>query len=345
MIKIDDFVFGKTSNGKVVKNYVLKSSDIEVVLSEYGANINSIKVPAVDGEKVDVVLGYDDLAKYERQEKYIGATVGRCCNRIKDGKFGLNSKEYFLFCNDGNNHLHGGKVGFDKRVWSSEIVDSGVKFSYYSPNMEEGYPGNLDVSVIYTISDKGLKINYVAKSDEDTICALTNHSYFNLSGFDSGDVLEQEVQILADYYTENDENSIPTGRLISVSDTPMDFRQLKSIGRDINENYYQLNFAKGFDQNWCINSYDGTIKKAAAAFSKKTGITLEVYTDMAGVQFYTGNFLDGAENGKLNSPIKNRSAFCLECQNYPDAINHKNFPQPILKSGEIYNKHIEYRFS
>lgn len=344
MIKIDKYKFGLTNTGEVVNIYKLKGNDIVVKLSEYGANIISIKVPDKDGLMKDVVLGYDSLAAYENQDKYIGATVGRCCNRIKYGEFELEGEKFPLFCNDGKNHLHGGRIGFDKKVWKSEVITNGIKFFYHSPDSEEGYPGNLDVEVIYTLKDKTLNINYIATCDKDTICSLTNHSYFNLSGFDSGNVLQQKVQILADSFTENDEYSIPTGQIISVENTPMDFRQLKSIGNDINSEYYQIKFANGFDNNWCIKDYDDKLRKAAYAISEQSGICLEVLTDMPGVQFYSGNFLDGAQSGKNNSQIKNHYGFCLECQNFPDAVHHKNFPQPVLRLGEIYNKTIQYRF-
>lgn len=341
---INKFEFGKISSGEPVYIYELKNSEMEVKLSEFGANIVSIKVPDKNNVMTDVVLGYDNIQSYEKQEKYIGATVGRCCNRIKNGQFELNGHKYSLYCNDGFNHLHGGKQGFDKKLWSSAIVDNSVEFSYLSPDNDEGYPGNLEVKVIYTLNNKVLNINYLAECSKDTICSLTNHSYFNLSGYGSGDVLMQKVRIIADSFTENDENSIPTGKILSVENTPMDFREFKRIGQDVNNSYYQIRFANGFDNNWCINNFDGKIKKAAAAFSEKSGIGLEIYTDMPGIQFYSGNFLNGADNGKNNTEIKNHYAFCLECQNFPDAINHKNFPQPVLKSGEIYNKTIQYRF-
>lgn len=344
MIEICKSDFGITKNNERTYLFTLKSDDIEAVLSNYGANIVSLKVPDNNRKMIDVVLGYDNLRAYEKQEKYIGALIGRCCNRIKNGTFELNGKSYHLYCNDGNNHLHGGKIGFDKKVWCFDIIENGMKFSYSSPDVEEGYPGNLDVNVIYTLENKSLKINFIAKSDKDTICSLTNHSYFNLDGIDSGEVLLQKIQINADYFTENDEYSIPTGNILPVENTPMDFRIAKQIGKDLENEYYQIKFAKGFDNNWCINHYDGTIKKAAEAYSDKTGIKLEVYTDMPGVQFYSGNYLNGAENGKNGMPIKNRYGFCLECQNYPDAIHNKNFTSPVLKQGEIYNKTIIYNF-
>lgn len=344
MINISKSEFGITKNNEQTYLFNVKNEKTEVVLSNYGASIISLKVPDKNGLMTDIVLGYDNLEKYENQDKYIGASIGRCCNRIRNGSFKLNNKNYSLYCNDGENHLHGGKIGFDKKVWEYEIIENGVKFIYMSDDGEEGYPGNLKVNVIYTLENKSLKINYIAQSDKDTVCSLTNHTYFNLEGFAGGDVLEHEVQIFADYFTENDNQSIPTGKILPVKNTPMDFTLPKLIKTDIDNDYYQIKFAKGFDNNWCINGYDGKIRKAAYAYSNKTGIGLQVYTDLAGVQFYSGNYLDGAEMGKNGAAIKNRYGFCLECQNYPDAIHHKNFPRPILKQGEIYNKTIEYRF-
>lgn len=345
MTKISKSDFGITKSNEQIYLFTIKDEGFEVVLSNYGANIISLKVPDRNGVMTDVVLGYDNLKSYEKQEKYIGATVGRCCNRIKGGEFDLNNKKYSLYCNDGANHLHGGKIGFDKKVWQYEVIENGVIFNYCSIDGEEGYPGNLEVWVTYTIENKSVKINYAAKSDKDTVISLTNHSYFNLNGFKDGDVLEQEIQIFADYFTENNEHSIPTGKVLSVENTPMDFRNRKKIGQDIENPYYQIKYAKGFDNNWCINNTDGSLKKAALAYSEKSGIGLEAYTDLAGIQFYSGNYLDGAEDGKNGLPIKNRYGFCLECQNYPDAVHNKNFPSPILKQGEIYNKTIVYRFN
>ena len=322
---------------------ILKNNYLEVEISEFGASIISIKTPDKNGKIVDVVLGYDDIEKYKKQTKYIGATVGRCCNRIKNGLIEIDGTKYQLNCNDGKNHLHGGDIGFDKKIWNSKEIENGVELTYISEDGEENYPGQLDVKVIYTLKENSLVINYKATTNKTTICNLTNHTYFNLNGY--GNILQHQVQILADYFTENNQESIPTGKIIPVENTPMDFRNPQYIEKDINNEYYQIKYAKGFDNNWVLNNYNGEIRKIATAYSELSGIELEVSTDLPGIQFYSGNFLDGAENGKNNIPIKNHSGFCLECQYFPDAFNHKNFPQPVLKKGEVYNKTIEYKFN
>lgn len=322
---------------------ILKNNYLEVEISEFGASIISIKTPNRHGKIVDVVLGYDDIEKYKRQTKYIGTTVGRCCNRIKNGLIDIDGTKYQLNCNDGKNHLHGGDIGFDKKIWNSKEIENGVELNYISEDGEENYPGQLDVKVTYTLKENSLVINYKATTNKTTICNLTNHTYFNLNGY--GNILQHQVQILADYFTENNQESIPTGKIIPVENTPMDFRNPQYIEKDINNEYYQIQYAKGFDNNWVLNNYNGEIRKIATAYSELSGIELEVSTDLPGIQFYSGNFLDGAENGKNNIPIKNHSGFCLECQYFPDAFNHKNFPQPVLRVGEVYNKTIEYKFN
>ncbi len=322
---------------------ILKNNYLEVEISEFGASIISIKTPNKNGEIVDIVLGYDDIEKYKRQTKYIGATVGRCCNRIKDGLIEIDGTKYQLNCNDGKNHLHGGNIGFDKKIWNSKEIVNGVELNYISEDGEENYPGQLDVKVTYTLKDNSLIINYKATTNKTTICNLTNHTYFNLNGY--GNILQHQVQILADYFTENNQESIPTGKIIPVENTPMDFRNPQYIEKDINNEYYQIQYPKGFDNNWVLNNYNGEIRKVATAYSDLSGIELEVSTDLPGLQFYSGNFLDGAENGKNNVPIKNHSGFCLECQYFPNAFANDNFEKPILKSDELYNKSIIYKFN
>lgn len=322
---------------------ILKNNYLEVEISEFGASIISIKTPNKNGKIIDVVLGYDDIEKYKRQTKYIGATVGRCCNRIKDGLIEIDGTKYQLNCNDGKNHLHGGNIGFDKKIWNSKEIVNGVELNYISEDGEENYPGQLDVKVTYTLKDNSLIINYKATTNKTTVCNLTNHTYFNLNGY--GNILQHQVQILADYFTENNQESIPTGKIIPVENTPMDFRNPQYIEKDINNEYYQIQYAKGFDNNWVLNNYNGEIRKVATAYSDLSGIELEVSTDLPGLQFYSGNFLGGAENGKNNIPIKNHSGFCLECQYFPNAFANDNFEKPILKSDELYNKNIIYKFN
>ena len=321
---------------------ILKNEFLEVEITEYGASVVSIKVPDRNGKMVDVVLGYDDLMSYKRQDKYIGATIGRCCNRIANGLININGQKYTLKCNEGKNHLHGGFHGSDKKFWQGTKGDNTVNFVYHSKDGEENYPGNLNVTLTYTLKKQALYINYKAVSDKDTVCNLTNHTYFNLNG--GGDILDNEVLIFADYFTENDANSLTTGKILPVENTPMDFRKPKKIGDDINSDYYQIKYANGFDNNWVIKDYNGRIKKAARAFSKKTGIELTVQTNLPGIQFYSGNYLDGAGLGKNNIPIKKYSGFCLECQYFPNAFANKNFPLPVLHAGELYDKTIKYKF-
>lgn len=339
MVKISKHSFGKTFRGEEVYNYSIKGN-IEAFISSYGAALVSLYVPDRKGIYRDVVLGYDSLNDYESNSKYLGATVGRCCNRIDKGKFSLNGIDYNLTVNDGNNHLHGGIQGFNSKVWNVEEIQDGVRLSYFSKDGEEGYPGNLKVSVSYVVQDKVLHIIYEAESDCDTLCNLTNHSYFNLGS----DILNNKVKINADYFTENDEFSVPTGKILSVENTPMDFRNFKRIGDDIDSDYYQIKYARGFDHNFVVRNYDGSVKDIAEAIDEMSGIKLNVCTDYPGVQFYSGNYLDGSSCGKNQIPIKNRSAFCLECQYFPDAVNHRNFVQPILKKGEKYCKNIIYKF-
>lgn len=322
---------------------ILKNDYLEVEISEFGASIISIKTPDRHGKIVDVVLGYDDIEKYKRQTKYIGATVGRCCNRIKNGLIEIDGTQYQLNCNDSKNHLHGGNIGFDKKIWNSKEIENSVELNYISEDGEENYPGQLKVKVTYTLKDNSLIINYKATTNKTTVCNLTNHTYFNLNGY--GNILQHQVQILADYFTENNQESIPTGKIIPVENTPMDFRNPQYIEKDINNEYYQIQYAKGFDNNWVLNNYNGEIRKIATAYSELSGIELEVSTDLPGLQFYSGNFLDGAENGKNNIPIKNHSGFCLECQYFPNAFANDNFEKPILKSDELYNKNIIYKFN
>lgn len=322
---------------------ILKNDYLEIEISELGASIISIKTPDRHGKIVDVVLGYDNIEKYKRQTKYIGATVGRCCNRIKNGLIEIDGTKYQLNCNDGKNHLHGGNIGFDKKIWNSKEIENGVELNYISEDGEENYPGQLDVKVTYTLKDNSLIINYKATTNKTTVCNLTNHTYFNLNGY--GNILQHQVQILADYFTENNQESIPTGKIIPVENTPMDFRNPQYIEKDINNEYYQIQYAKGFDNNWVLNNYNGEIRKIATAYSELSGIELVVSTDLPGLQFYSGNFLDGAENGKNNIPIKNHSGFCLECQYFPNAFANDNFEKPILKSSKQYNKSIIYKFN
>ena len=328
---------------KEIFSFTMQNSQISVELTNYGASVLSIRVPDKDGKMTDVVLGYKNLEDYIKSDKLLGATVGRCANRIEGGIVKIGSKTIQLSQNDGNNHIHGGFSGLNKKVWNFKQIDNGIEFSYLSHNGEEGYPGNLQIKVTYTIEVSTLKINYKAQSDKDTVFNPTNHTYFNLDG--KGDVLEQYVKINSDYYTENDENSLPNGKICSVENTPMDFRNFKKIGDDIECDFEQIKFGKGFDNNWVVKDYDSGIKSVAQAYSEESGIKLEVLTDLPGVQFYSGNYLDTEFESRNDIKIDKRCGFCLECQYFPNSFKHDNFLKPIIKAGEIFNKNIIYKFN
>lgn len=349
-MKITKKLFGTIENEHSIYLYTLENSKgMKVSITNFGGIITSCIVPNKDNNFLDVVLGYDSLENYLKGDKFFGALIGRFGNRIKSGKFTLNGQEYTLVSNDGPNHLHGGNKGFDKVIWNASIDDSKpntLKLSYLSIDGEEGYPGNLNVTVTYILTEENeLEINYSAVCDSDTILNLTNHTYFNLSGHSSGNVLNQKLMINADYFTVNDKLSIPTGEIRSVKGTPMDFTILKKIGQDINADYEQLDFGHGFDHNWVLNTNGDITQIAAHAVSDSTGISLDMYTTQPGVQFYSANFLDGSDIGKDNSPYEIRNAFCLETQHFPDCINHPNFESPILKAGHEYKQKTIYKFS
>lgn len=347
---IEKKFFGKMPNGREVDIYTLENTNkMRVEICTYGGTIISSFIPGNSGKLYDVILGYDTLEDYIHGDKYFGALIGRFGNRIQYGKFTLNGHEYNLAQNNGENHLHGGIKGFDKVVWDAEIADNStntLKLSYFSADNEEGYPGNLNVTVTYTLTeDNAIEINYNAVSDKDTIINLTNHSYFNLSGHSSGDVLKQKLMINADSFTVNDKYSIPTGEIREVKDTPMDFRTLTPIGKNINSDYEQILFGNGYDHNWVLNTNGSDKVKAAQAIDEDTGIVLDVYTTTPGIQFYSANFLDGSDIGKDKAIYNKRNAFCLETQYFPNSINCSKFKSPILKAGEIYKNKTVYKFS
>jgi aldose 1-epimerase len=338
MIQISKQKMGTTAQGIPVALYTLSNKNkMSVSISTFGGTIVAVIVPDKNRILTDVVLGYDDLASYERQDKYIGALIGRCGNRIAKGQFKLNGKNYQLYCNDGSNHLHGGKIGFDKKNWNAESAENGLKLTYISPDGEEGYPGALTVHVTYTLSDDNrFSIDYAATSDADTVCNLTNHTYFNLAGYYSGTIVDQKIQLFADYYTVADQEFLPNGEIASVENTPFDLREPTRIGDNIDSSFKQIHFAGGFDHNWVINDYDGTLRKAAQAYAETTGIQLSVATTLPGIQFYSGNYLDGASAGKKGATIYKRCGFCLESQYFPNALENQNFLMPILKKDKAY---------
>ncbi|MBD7914445.1 galactose mutarotase [Clostridium sp. Sa3CUN1] len=346
---IDEKFFGKTKSGIKVKSYILTNKNkMEVKIITYGGAIVEIKVPDKEGNFDDVILGYDTIEGYENGKKFHGALIGRCANRIKNSRFNINDKIYELEANDGENHLHGGRFGFDKVVWDSEILDNEkniLKLSYLSKDMEEGYPGNLKVDVIYQLTEyNSIKIEYRAISDKDTVVNLTNHSYFNLRGHSSGDVLEQKLMINSNKFTLNNKYSIPTGEIKNVENTPMDFRKLKAIGENINDSDEQIEFGQGYDHNWILNSNGDLNVLSAKLVDELTGRVMEMYTTNIGVQIYSGNFLDGNEIGKENTAYKRRSGICLETQFVPNAINDVSFESTLLKANDEYRHTTIYKF-
>ena len=334
--------FGTAQDGSLVLAYRLTNQNgLAATVLDYGCTLTSIRVPA--GEKgVDVCLGYDTIGEYEREDGFLGAVVGRHANRIANGRFTLNDREYALARNDNGNHLHGGAHGFDKYVWDSRVGEEGLIFSRRSPDGEEGYPGNLDVRVTYALTDKNeLSLSYCAKTDADTVVNLTSHAYFNLSGHDSGIIYDQLLRIFADAYTEIDANCLPTGRILPVEGGALDFTQPKCIGLDIDADDDALRNGRGYDHNFVLRG-EG-LKKAAWAYSDRTGITMEVYTTLPGVQFYTANFLT-PRAGKNGAVYRERGGFCLETQLFPNAMACENFPSPVLRAGDAFEHTTIYKF-
>lgn len=331
--------FGKYK-GKDVYCYTLSNDKIETEIITYGGAIRTLKVPSKSGKKVDVVLGYNDLDSYVNNGGALGALIGRFGNRIEKGKFTLNDIEYNLEINNGPNSLHGGFYGFDKQVWDAEVVDEKLKLSYFSKDGEGGYPANLWVTVIYSINDTSLKIEYSAESDADTVINLTNHTYFNLNGEGAGDILDNLIFIDADQITPVDENLIPHGDFECVLGTPFDLRTMQPIGKDIDKPHMVMQNCNGYDTNYVLNG--AGYRLCAIAESVKTGIRMECFTDQPGVQFYTANFLKG-EVGKSGA-YHRRYGFCLETQNYPNAVNCKTYPSAILKKGQKYQTTTEFKF-
>jgi aldose 1-epimerase len=342
--------FGK-ADGQDVRLFTLNNRHgVEAKIITYGGIVVSLKVPDRNGKLDDIVLGFETLDEYVKgNNAYLGALIGRYGNRIAKGRFTLNDVEYKLATNNGENHLHGGIKGFDKVVWSGKPLKSndaaGVELTYRSRDGEEGYPGNLSVTVTYLLTDNDeLKIDYSATTDKDTIVNLTHHSYFNLSGQGNGDILKHELQINADRFTPVDDGLIPTGELRSVSGTPFDFLHPVAIGARINQDEQQLKLGKGYDHNFVVNGSMGTLRQAATVFDPASGRVMEVWTVEPGMQFYSGNFLDG-KKGKSGKTNQFRYGFCLETQHYPDSPNKPDFPTTVLKKGSIYKTTTIYKFS
>jgi aldose 1-epimerase len=336
--------FGSTSEGVAVDLYTLTSAGgIEVKMTNYGGIITSLKTPDRDGNLDDIVLGYDTLAEYIEGSPYFGALIGRYGNRIAKGKFTLDGVEYTLAKNNLGNHLHGGIIGFDKIVWTAEQIkdDTGasLKLKYLSKDGEEGYPGNLDCTVIYTLTSDGrLKISYEAQTDKPTVINLTSHSYFNLAGHASGDILDHELMLNANRYTPVDTTLIPTGQIAPVKGTPLDFTTPTPIGERIAQ------IEGGYDHNFVLNSSDGSPALAARVYEPKTGRVMEISTTEPGIQFYSGNFLDGSNKGK-GATYNKHNGFCLETQHFPDSPNKPDFPSVVLRPEEKYTQLTVHEFS
>lgn len=337
--------FGATKNGEKASCYVLKNSKgMEAVVSDFGASLLKLYVPDKDGKTQDVVLGYETLEDYENGGDSLGATVGRVANRIGMAEFELNGKKYELTKNDnGKNILHGGIDFYNKRMWDvKEEDDTHVVFALVSPDGDQGFPGEVKIEVSYTITEENeLKIHYHAIPDQDTLLNMTNHSYFNLSGHASGTAWNAKVWIDADAFTETDAELIPTGTVVPVEGTPMDFRKEKVVEKEIGADYTPLKLAGGYDHNWVLNGKG--FRKAASAESEETGIKMEVYTDLPGIQFYSGNFLAGSK-GKEGAVYEKGYGICFETQYFPDAIHKENFESPITKAGEVYDTTTVYKF-
>lgn len=337
--------FGSTSAGLETTLYTLENQNgMRISVADYGATLVNVLVPDQEGRLTDVVLGYDNVSGYEAGDKFFGAIVGRVANRIGGASFKLNGKTYKLAANDNGNNLHSGMDFYSKRMWTVlEYGKDHIVLSLDSPDGDQGYPGKVTIRVSYTLTDDNeIKIHYHAVPEEDTLINMTNHSYFNLSGQDTGTVLNQEVWINADAYTEADAESIPTGEIVSVEGTPMDFRQKKTLGKDVDADYQALRFGGGYDHNWVLNGSGS--RKAAEMSSADTGITMEVYTDLPGMQMYCGNFLEG-DRGKGGASYEKRSAVCFETQYFPDAVHKDHFAGPVVKAGQVYDTETVYKFS
>lgn len=338
--------FGVTKQGAEATLYVLENKNHTTIkVTDYGATLVSFLFRDKDGVERDVVLGYDNIGAYQEHGSYFGATVGRNGNRIENSQMIIDGVLWKIEANENGNNLHSGKNGFNNIMWElKKVTDNSITFSHLSTQEEQGFPGNLAIDVTYTITDEDtLEISYQSKADADTVMNFTNHSYFNLGGHDSGSIVEQKLQILADYYTPvRDSQCIPTGEIAPVEGTPMDFRTEKPIGQDIDTDFEQLKFTGGYDHNYVLSEKPGEMKIMANAYCQKTGIAMEASTDCCGVQLYAGNFID-EQVGKNGVLYKERCGFCLESQFYPNAVNQENFASPVVKAGEIYNSKTTYR--
>lgn len=338
--------FGKNKKGESAVLYRFENKNGMVMeVTDFGATLHALWVPDREKHLLDVVLGYDDPSGYEGLSRtFFGATIGRNANRIGAAAFQLNGKEYHLDKNDGNNNLHSGFDFYSFRIWDvKNITDDSITFSLESPDGDQGYPGALHICVTYTLTeDDSVKIEYYGIPEQDTVINMTNHSYFNLNGHDSGSITKHLLYVDADAFTRADQESIPTGEIVPVEGTPMDFRQKKEVGAEIDREYEALIFGKGYDHNWCLNNQN-RFAKVIEVSGEKSGITMEVYTDLPGVQIYSGNFLS-EELGKNGALYKHRQGICFETQYYPDAVNHARFLSAVCRAGEAYRTATVYKF-
>lgn len=349
---IKEVPYGKLPSGESVTQFIIENpSGMEMRVINYGGIITHLFVLDQDSLFRDVVSGFDSLSGYVTSNPYFGSLVGRYANRIKNGKFSLDGKEYSLATNNGTNHLHGGVKGFDKVIWAASPVQlehqAGINLEYTSPAGEEGYPGTLSIKAKYLLSSSNeLTMDYIAICDTTTIINLSNHSYFNLSGDHEADILDHQLMLNADNFTPVDSTLIPTGEIASVAQTPLDFRNAKAIGQDIGADHQQIIYGKGFDHNFVLSERNkqGSFNYAAEVYAPKSGVKMTVMTTEPGVQFYSGNFLNGSITGKKGITYNQRHAFCLETQHFPDSPNQPNFPSTVLRRGEIYRAVTMHRF-
>ena len=349
-LTIEKSPFGDTPDGPADIYTLRNAGGMEVRITNYGGIVVSWLAPDREGNMADVVLGFDDIDGYLDGNPFFGALVGRYGNRIAGAKFSIDGETYALAANNGPNHLHGGAKGFDKVLWKAEEIREddvvGLKLSYRSPDMEEGYPGNLDVQVSYRFdNDNALRIDYRASTDKKTICNLTNHSYFNLAGHGAGDILGHELLIEADRFTPVDSTLIPTGELRPVEGSPFDFRKPTAIGARINDDDPQLKMGGGYDHNFVLSRKGDALERIAGAFHPGSGRFLEVFSTEPGVQFYSGNFLNGSKTGKGGAVYHHRNGFCLETQHFPDSPNQPEFPSTLLEPGQVYETSTVYRIT
>lgn len=337
--------FGVTKDGKKAWLYTLENhTGMKISVTDYGAALVSVQVPDKDGNFKDVVAGYEDVSGYEKGTASFGAPVGRCANRIGGASFEINGQMYELTKNERDkNNLHSGNDFYNKRFWSVEEKETQITFILHSQDMDQGFPGNLDIHVTYELTDENsVKIHYYAVPDQDTVINMTNHSYFNLNGHESGQITNHMLWLDADYFTRADEESIPTGEVVDVTGTPMDFRKFTRIGDRIDSEYEATVLGCGYDHNWVLKN-DGTFKKVAEVRADQSGIVMDVYTDLPGIQIYTANFLEG-EEGKEGRTYERRTSVCFETQYFPDAIHHENFASPICKANQAYDTTTEFLF-